>query len=179
MQVTFTRRSGRGYGVEVVRDFDPPARMQASPGFDESLPSDLAQLLVEREFAVRLCIFGQLAAGGDAGRFWCAPSDRTALLAARAHRLRVTGRGDLGRSERLTAACLASWEVESGRRSAGEPWPLRALHDTAAASPAQLARIVTLFDQAAARWLALEPGESVVAEWPAELTLRRSRLRSA
>ena len=96
MQVTFTRLSGRRYGVDVVREFDPPARMQAAPGFDEPLPHDLAHLLVEREFGLRLGIFGQLAAGGDAGTFWCAPADRTARLAQRAEEtVRASGSVEL------------------------------------------------------------------------------------
>ena len=180
MQVTFTRLSGRRYGVDVVREFDPPARMQAAPGFDEPLPHDLAHLLVEREFGLRLGIFGQLAAGGDAGTFWCAPADRTARLAQRAHRLLVTGRGDLSRSERLTAACVGAWEIESGRRSAADPWPVRALHDAAAASPAQIAHVVGVLEAAAIGWGALGAGGFVTFSWPDALTLgRAARLRSA
>jgi len=180
MQVTFTRLLGPRYTVEVTRDLDPPARMNVAPGFDEFLPHDLAHFLVEREFRLQLGIFGQLAAGGDAGTFWCAPVDRSVRLAQRAHRLRVAGRGDLGRSERLTAICVAAWEIDAGRRSVGDAWPARALHDTAHVPPARVARVLAAFDDDAPRWHALGAGESLRFEWPAELTLRRSaRLRSA
>lgn len=180
MHVTFTRGPGRRYRIDVARALDPAAAMHVAPGFDEFLPHDLAHFVVEREFGLRLGIFGQLAAGGDAGTFWCAPADRTTRLAQRAHRLRVAGRGDLGRSEQLTAACLATWEIGTGRRSASDPWPVRALHDCAIATPQQLAGVVGKFDEVSLSWQALSAGESLQFEWPAELTLRRSaRLRSA
>jgi hypothetical protein len=179
VQANFTKRNRKGYRVDVVREFDPPARLQVVADCD-FLPYDLARFVVEREFGMRLAVFGQLAAGGDAGTFWCAPSDRTALLAARAHRLRVTGRADLSRSQRLTAACLASWEVQTGRRSPADPWPLRVLHDSAAASPAQLGRVVGVLEAAEDAWQRLADGASLRADWPAALTLRRAaRLRSA
>jgi hypothetical protein len=180
MLVRFTRLAGPRYRVDVVRELDPPACMHVAPGFDEFLPHDLVHFLVEREFRVRLGIFGQLAAGGDAGTFWCAPADRNARLAQRAHRLLVAGRGDLGRSERLSAACFAAWEKTRGRRRAGAAWPAQMLHDTIAVAPADIARVVEVFDEVAEKWHALETGQSLVFEWPPALTLRRTaRLRSA
>jgi hypothetical protein len=180
MHVTFTRRPGRRYRIDVVRPLDPAAAMHVAPGFDEFLPHDLARFIVEREFGLKLGIFGQLAAGGDAGTFWCAPADRTARLAQRAHRLRVAGRGDLSRSEQLTAACLAAWEINSGRRTASDPWPVRALHDCAIAAPERIAVLARVFDEISLSWQALSPDESLRLEWPAELTLRNcGRLRSA
>jgi hypothetical protein len=180
MHVTFTKLDHPGYAIHVVREPDPAACLHVAARFEETLPHDIAQFLVEREFRLSLGIFGQLAAGGDAGTFWCAPADRTARLAHRAHRLQVTGRGDLGRSHRLTTVCIAAWEIETGRRPPGAPWPARALHDTTDASLAQIRHAGAIFDAASAQWLGLNPGESVLFEWPAALTLRRPmRLRSA
>jgi hypothetical protein len=144
--------------------------MHVAPGYDEHLPHDLAHFLVEREFGLKLGIFGQLAAGGDAGTFWTAPADRTARLAQRAHRLGVTGRGDLGRSERLVALCVACWEQQTGRRLAplDGSWPLV---DAAAISPAQLARVAERFVETAAAWHALLIGQSLLFDWPPGLVL--------
>ncbi|MGH8888435.1 MAG: hypothetical protein ACRDV3_01585 [Acidothermaceae bacterium] len=178
--MTFTRCVGRRYRVDVARALDPPAAMHVAPGFDDYLPHDLVHFLVEREFGLQLGIFGQLAAGGDAVTFWCAPRDRTTRLAQRAHRLRVAGRGDLGRSEQLAAACVAAWEIQAGRRRPGEVGAVRVLHDAALASPAQIARVVEVLGVAATAWHQLAPGESLRFEWPKSLTLPRvSRLRTA
>jgi hypothetical protein len=117
--VTFTRQTGFRYGVDVSRESGPPARLRVVKLDAEWLPREIAHFLVEREFGLKLGIFGQLAAGGDAGRFWAAPADRDSRLAHLSHRLQVTGRGDLGRSVALVAWCTAAWEVETGRRSAG------------------------------------------------------------
>ncbi len=127
--MTFTRQTGFRYGVDVSRESGPPARLRVVKSDAEVLPREIAHFVVEREFGLKLGIFGQLAAGGDAGRFWAAPADRDSRLAHLSHRLQVTGRGDLGRSVALVAWCTAAWEVETGRRSAGageteRPWPL-------------------------------------------------------
>lgn len=154
--------------------------MHVAPGFDEQLPHELAQFLVEREFGLQLGVFGQLAAGGDAGTFWCAPANRSARLAQRAHRLRVAGCGDLGRSGQLTAACVAAWEIKAGRRRPGEVCGVRVLHDTAIAPPARIGVVVEAFAEVASAWRELGPGESLRFEWPKSLTLRRDpRLRTA
>lgn len=180
MHVVFTRLAGPRYRVDVIRELDPPARLNVAPGFDEQLPHDIAHFLVERDFGLRLGIFGQLAAGGDAGTFWCAPADRNRRMAKRAHRLLVTGRGDLARSERLTAACYAAWEIETGRRAASAAFPRRVLHDASVASPEKMVRIVTVFDEVASEWRHLRAGRSLKFDWPANLTLRRTApLRSA
>lgn len=177
MHVIFTRLSRPGYRVDVIRDLDPPARLHVAPSIDEQLPHDIAHLIVERDFRLQLGIFGQLAAGGDAGSFWCAPADRNARMAARAHRLLVAGRGELARSERLTAACYAAWEIAGGRRFAGADFPGRVLHDTAVASPATIQRIVSAFDNVASDWQRLSAGGSLQFDWPVELTLRRAAPR--
>jgi len=180
VHVTFIKGPGRRYRIDVTRTPDPAAAMHVAPGFDEFLPYDLARFVIEREFGLRLGIFGQLAAGGDAGTFWCAPAVRTARLAQRAHRLRVAGRGDLSRSEQLTAACLAAWEITTGRRTASDPWPVRALHDCAIAAPERVAAAVRILDDVSASWQALGEGQCMRLEWPTELTLcRTTRLRSA
>jgi hypothetical protein len=186
VRVTFTRLAGPRYGVDVVRESGPPARLRVTPSCAERLPQDIACFLVEREFGLKLGVFGQLAAGGDAGTFWAAPADRSARQALRAHRLQVTGHGDLGRSVRLAAVCTAAWEFETGRRwapldgpgrhSRGGPtawWQL----EMAEVGARHLACAVGAFDEVAAAWSALGLRESIGFDWPPSLTL--ARLRSA
>jgi hypothetical protein len=179
--VTFTRSTGSRYGVDVVRESGPPARLRVIKMDAEWLPREIAHFLVEREFGLKLGIFGQLAAGGDAGRFWAAPADRNSRLAHRSHRLQVTGRGDLRRSVALVAWCTAAWEVETGRRAAGPrdpgpydgPWPLL---DVAAVPRDQVASAVRCLTAAAAvDWNELQPGQRVSFEWPLALTLAARR----
>jgi hypothetical protein len=186
VRVTFTRLTGPRYGVDVVRESGPPARLRVTPSCAERLPQDIACFLVEREFGLKLGVFGQLAAGGDAGTFWAAPADRTARLAQQAHRLQVSGHGDLGRSARLAAVCTAAWEFEIGRRWAPLDGPARHLIggppawwqlEMAGAAARQLACAVGAFHEAAAVWSALGVRESIGFDWPPSLML--ARLRSA
>jgi hypothetical protein len=172
--VTFTRQAGFRYGVDVIRESGPPARLRVVK-LDAGLPREIAHFLVEREFGLKLGIFGQLAAGGDAGRFWAAPADRDSRLAHLSHRLEVTGRGDLGRSVALVAWCTAAWEVETGRRVSlsDGPWPLI---DVAGIPRGQVAGAVECLASAAGAWSELQPGQRVCFDWPLALTLvaRRS-----
>jgi hypothetical protein len=166
VRVTFTRQTGFRYGVDVIRESGPPARLRVVKSDAEWLPREIAHFLVEREFGLKLGIFGQLAAGGDAGRFWAAPADRDSRLAHLSHRLQVTGRGDLGRSVALVAWCTAAWEIETGRRSAGPrdlrpsdgPWPLL---DVTAVPCEQVTAAVQ--------------GQRVSFDWPQALTLTARR----
>jgi hypothetical protein len=178
--VTFTRQTGFRYGVDVIRESGPPARLRVVKLDAEWLPREIAHFLVEREFGLKLGIFGQLAAGGDAGRFWAKPADRDMRLAHLSHRLQVTGRGDLGRSVALVAWCTAAWEIETGRRSAGsgdtqrfvEPWPLL---DVAALPCEQVAGAVQCLAATSVAWNDLHAGQRVSFDWPPALTLTARR----
>jgi hypothetical protein len=188
VRVTFTRQTECRYGVDVSRESGPPARLRVVKLDAESLPREIKHFLVEREFGLKLGIFGQLAAGGDAGRFWAAPADRDSRLAHLSHRLQVTGRGDLGRSVALVAWCTAAWEIETGRRSAGPsapqrsgevrterfdgPWPLM---DVASVPCEQVAAAVQCLAATAVAWNGLHPGERVSFDWPQALTLTARR----
>ena len=175
--MTFTRQSGFRYGVDVSRESGPPARLRVVKSDAETLPREIAHFVVEREFGLKLGIFGQLAAGGDAGRFWAAPADRNSRLAHLSHRLQVTGRGDLGRSVALVAWCTAAWEVETGRRLAGlgesdRPWPLI---DVTAIPRDRVVAAVAGLACAAVAWNELQPGQQVCFDWPLALTLAARR----
>jgi hypothetical protein len=188
VRVTFTRQTECRYGVDVSRESGPPARLRVVKLDAESLPREIKHFLVEREFGLKLGIFGQLAAGGDAGRFWAAPADRDSRLAHLSHRLQVTGRGDLGRSVALVAWCTAVWEIETGRRPAGPgdprrsgdrrcersegPWPLL---DVAAVPCEQVAAAVQCLAATAVAWNEMHPGQRVSFDWPQALTLTARR----
>jgi hypothetical protein len=179
VRVTFTRQTGLRYGVDVIRESGPPARLRVVKSDAEWLPGEIAHFLVEREFGLKLGIFGQLAAGGDAGRFWAAPADRDARLAHVSHRLQITGRGDLRRSVALVAWCVAAWEVKAGRRpqepsrtESDGPWPLM---DVAAIPREQVVGTVRCLASAAVAWDGLRPGQRMSFDWPEALTLAARR----
>ena len=177
MQATFTKLrpvsdSADRYGVDVIRDTAAPARLRVHSATFEIVPREIAHFVVERDFRLRLAIFGQLAAGGDAGMFWAAPTDRSPRSAAHAHRLCITGRGDVGRAVALVALCTAEWERQLGRRPAplAGPWPLL---DATEIRGDTLARAVRSLEAAASRWQRLSPGQSLTLRWPTSLTLTR------
>jgi hypothetical protein len=177
VQATFTRRTADRngvdrYSVDVTRAGAAPARLRVRSSAFDPVPCEIAHFVVEREFGLRLAIFGQLAAGGDAGLFWAAPSDRTARSAARAHRLCVTGRGDVGRAVALVAICTAEWERQLGRRPSPLAGPCPLL-DASEIPVEVLARAVVSLAGAATHWRQLTPGQSLTLRWPASLTLTR------
>ena len=174
--MTFTRLTGARYGVDVIRESGPPARLRVAPRHAEYLPQDLAHFLVEREFGLRLGRYGQLAAGGNAGCFWAAPADRDARSAHLTHRLQVTGRGDVGRSVTLVAVCTAAWQVEAGRRLVPlvAPGGAASLLDVTEIPSAAVSATVAAFAAAALAWSTLEVGQALPFDWPAALTLAPS-----
>ena len=48
MNVTFKRTGERRYGVWVQRSGEPELMMHPAPGYDGSIPHDLAHFVVER-----------------------------------------------------------------------------------------------------------------------------------
>lgn len=116
---------------------------------------------MEEQARLRLGIFGQLAAGGDAGGFFRpAPAERSAARdARRSHRLGRAGRSEVAQSERMAAlartgriACTAELE----------PRLTRAIND-------RLAGVLAV-------WNATPPGAALTLDWPDELTIRNGRL---
>jgi hypothetical protein len=69
VKVEFRRTAARRYAVSVHRDGPAPIVMAPAPGYDPLMPHDLLHLIVEGELGLARGIFGQLAAGGHAGRF--------------------------------------------------------------------------------------------------------------
>jgi hypothetical protein len=55
--------------VFVEREHAPDVFMHPAPGYDEYLPHDLLHFVAEAEWGLDGSVFGQLAAGGNAGTF--------------------------------------------------------------------------------------------------------------
>jgi hypothetical protein len=163
MDVTFTRTGDRRYRVSVERADAPNVVMEPAPGFEEYLPHDLVHLLVEQHWRLGEGIYGDLAAGGDAGTFRPAEAVRDRRLARRNTGLATSGR-DMDRSEQLAAAAFAAWQVHRGAVSHNSEYA-RETAAKAGVSAAELDGVMSLLDGAAARWSALRVGESMSVEW--------------
>lgn len=141
MKVRFVKTGERRYAVEVSRE-RYPGLWCGSIGYDEWLPHDVLHFVAEAEYGLDGGIFGDLAAGGNARIFM--PVDREQIAKTkRRERIRRTRLPDGRRSEEL------AWELYRG-------WQTRAL-----APPLQ-----QKLDEFAARWHALQVGQSLTLEWP-------------
>ena len=67
MLLTFRRTGQRRYAVEARRTSFPDVEMNPAPGYDRCIPHDMMHLVVEAKLGLTRAVFGQLAAGGDAG----------------------------------------------------------------------------------------------------------------
>jgi hypothetical protein len=93
MIVVFRRTGQRRYSVEAQRAGLPALVMNPAPGYDELLPHDMMHLVVEAQLGLTRGVFGQLAAGGDAGTFHLPlEHDKSGRETARARR-RIKARG--------------------------------------------------------------------------------------
>jgi hypothetical protein len=102
MQVTFTWTGERSYSIAAHRPSGDVLHMPRAPGYDPWLPHDVVHLMVERHFEIARGVYGQLAAGGDAGTFFTIPHRRRDPVRRLSRRLGALGREDTARSERLT-----------------------------------------------------------------------------
>jgi hypothetical protein len=137
--------------------------MHPAPGFDEYLPHDLLHFVAEAEWGLDGAVFGQLAAGGDAGTF--SPVDK-ALLGKLMRRRKRAGKGKpRGRRSELLAGILeTAWRARHGRACLPDDWDERLA--AARAEPERVERVVASLDDLAERWHALRVGESLTLEWP-------------
>jgi hypothetical protein len=186
MEVQFRRTGERRYTVVIFRKDHPAIEMNPAPGYDPVLPHDLLHLVVEREIGLRHGIFGQIAAGGNAGTFHPIPATKgnkreAARLRRRASRrgdkLLREGRDELEISERAADICFNEWLSRSNnpaRMKMADRLPSRQKHmqghrpadDGDMLSGEVLDRICACLDDVSARWAALEPGGSLTVVWP-------------
>ena len=171
MLVEFRKTGARRYGVFVERIGAPAMMMHPAPGFDEFLPHDLLHFVAEAEWGLDGAVFGQLAAGGDAGTFW--PIEQTLVrksIRRRKRRGKSFGRG--GRSELLAGVLESAWNARHARAALPEDWDERCA--AARVEPDRLQAIVVTLDDLAERWHRLRVGDSLTLEWPRRRT-RRTR----
>lgn len=158
--------------MEAQRPGFPNLEMNPAPGYDARMPHDLMHLVVEAQLGLAHGIYGQLAAGGDAGSFHLSVTNdegsrqltRTRKrVSTRGKKLMSRGRDDCLQSERATYICWQEWLARSsshrirGTASAGE------LHNL---NQKKLAEICQHLDQLSARWSSLKVGESMAVGWP-------------
>ena len=163
MRVHFKKTGERRYGVWVERDRAPALMMHPAPGFDPYLPHDLLHLVAEAEWGIDEAVFGQLAAGGDAGTFWPVERDVPNRWAHRGERLRKLGSGR--RSERLAGLLEVAWHARRTTSPLPEEWGRR-LEDAGVEDRSRFERVVRELDDLARRWHSLQVGGVLTLEWP-------------
>ncbi|HEX2813298.1 MAG TPA: hypothetical protein VHO04_11490 [Sphingopyxis sp.] len=187
MKVHFIRSGERRYAMRIERGSGPMLEMDPAPGFDRDLPHDMVHFVVEAVLGLKSGVFGQIAAGGNAGSFHIGgPQGADAKDHRRAARkqaakgaalLKAQGReGEL--SELAAFLFDIGWRSETRASSAaqqaalGEAARVRATlsGEERARFEAAQADIFAAFDAASKVWRALKVGEALVLEWP---TLRR------
>jgi len=162
--VTFERTGQRRYAVTVERREATDLRVDPAPGYDPLLPHDLVHFVVEVEAGLRDGIFGQLAAGGNAGLFLPTQEQRTKAWGRRVDRRnRSTGR-EMGRSEELAAQVFPRWLrrrglVPGSHYGLTEPPPTTLTED-------ELDRLFRQLDDLSREWRSLAVGQSMTVTWP-------------
>lgn len=184
MQVDFIKTGDRRYSVRIRRGDRPALIMDPAPGFDPDLPHDMIHFVAEGVLGLKGGVFGQIAAGGNAGGFRIETPDGG--RDAKAHRRAV--RKQAARGEKLVkeqgrdgvlselAAFLfdVAWRCRSRPDSAaqqaalGEAERVRASlgAEERARLDAAAPRVFRHFDRLSAAWRALPSGEALALEWP-------------
>lgn len=186
MTLVFRRTGQRRYAVEAQRVGFPTLVMNPAPGYDRLIPHDMMHLVVEAQLELTRGVFGQLAAGGDAGTFHLSlrrnESSREVARAgnrikARGKKLLKEGRGDSARSERATYICWYEWlarSQSSGRKEVLQAMTQQARQVRESASTKELCdiserkldEICKHLDHLSSRWSRLEVGQSMAVRWP-------------
>ena len=190
MILVFSRTGQRRYNIEARRAGFPDVEMNPAPGYDPRMPHDLMHLVVEAQLGLTRGIFGQLAAGGDAGTFHLSVkrdessrevTRRRNRVAVRGKRLLRQGREECEQSERATYICWSEWlarssSSENNRLSRSMAKQAIEVRDTArvkelrALNKTKLDEICKHLDQLSSHWFRLRVGESMAVSWP-DLTI--------
>lgn len=165
----FRKTHQRGYAVDIARERADDLTMNPAPGFDDLLPHDLVHLLVEVHWGLCDGIYGDVAAGGNAGTFRLA-DDRPADESSREHsrKARRAGRSrggtDMSRSEHLAGVVHARWQARQHGTPLPDWYPLAAA--AAAATEAEIEAALREAERLSARWRKLQVGHAMAVEWP-------------
>jgi glycine/D-amino acid oxidase-like deaminating enzyme len=166
----------------VKRDSFPDLEMNPAPGFDPLMPHDFMHLIVEALLGLKRGIFGQLAAGGDAGTFHTAFDSKAKRRIAtrtrkRGRKLLKEGRGDCALSEKATFLCWHEWRTRASstdpqKASKAMTEEARLVRDVLktneirALNTKKLDEICHHLDELSSRWSRLQVGESIAVRWP-------------
>ncbi len=194
MQVIFRRTGQRRYAIEARRGEYPDVGMDPAPGYDALMPHDLLHMVVEAELGLTRGVFGQLAAGGDAGTFgWdLEPASgrrtdtrRRRRTAARGAKLVRAGQAEAAQSERASYILWYEWLARSGvpaRQQLAKTMAAQAqqvlntcpLAEAAAITEPLIERVSRHLERISALWSLLDVGEAIAISWP---DLRAARVR--
>lgn len=186
MVVVFRRVRQRGYAVEARRFGFPDLQMNPAPGYDKLIPHDLMHMVVEAQLGLNHGIFGQLAAGGDAGTFHAIFSNNETpreMARVRTHskergkKMLRAGRDDCAQSERATYICWQYWLARSqsaDRKTISQSMAPQAkqvrdvatLRELGMLSQSKLSEICKHLDVLSSYWSKLEVGQSLAVRWP-------------
>ena len=186
MILVFQRTGERRYAVEAQRPGFPDVVMNTAPGYDRLIPHDMMHLVVEAQLGLTRGVFGQLAAGGDAGTFYVSMhSGENSRKLARVRRrvkgkgqkLLKVGRDDCARSERATYICWHEWLARSSssdRKELSQTMEKQAQQVRGVAGDAELSMLTARkldeickhLDHLSSRWSNLKIGESIAVRWP-------------
>lgn len=184
MVVVFRRTGERRYAVEARRPVFPNLEMNPAPGYDALIPHDLMHMVVEAQLGLSRGVFGQLAAGGDAGTFhpiFTQNETPREMARVRTHvkergkKLLREGRDDCAQSERATYICWQYWLAKSKDlkatsqsmvQQAKEVRGVAAPRELGALSQRKLAEICEHLDTLSSRWSNLKVGEGIAVRWP-------------
>jgi hypothetical protein len=154
MNVTFTRTAERRYRVLVEGAGVVSSWMEPAPGYDTRLPHDMAHFVVENELGITGGVFGQLAAGGDAGAFHPTEEQRRRKLAKRGKRITIANRDDALWSEKVVNLACRAWN-----NNLSDVSPVEGV------STEDIKRVCREFDAVSAIWSKLAVGESMTLLW--------------
>ena len=169
MTLVFHRTGQRRYAVEAQRSGFPDVEMNPAPGYDALIPHDMIHLVVEAQLGLTRAVFGQLAAGGDAGTFHIPSTSGENVRAIARARTRVKvrgrkllkdGRDECMQSEQAAHICRHAWLARSSSTERKVATQLPTLDQR------KLDEICEHLDQLSARWSNLGVGESMAVAWP-------------
>ena len=186
MILVFRRTGERRYAVEALRPGFPDVVMHPAPGYDRLIPHDMMHLVVEARLGLSRGIFGQLAAGGNAGTFQLTdktnekPRDENRIrkrTTSRGRKLLKRGRDECLQSERATYICWQEWLARSpsrersklGKEMAQQAKQVRGTADVkelGALNKSKLDEICKHLDELSSHWSGLDVGQSVAVSWP-------------
>jgi hypothetical protein len=175
MDVVFTRTGERRYGVTVTAPGLPPRGQNPAPGYDDHIPHDLVHYIVEAELKLAAGLYGRAAEGG--GSFLLLgdmPGRRERRRTQRKVRQRAdhlrrqdhAGSNDMEQSERLAALCDSEWRRRHAAAKGIERPPWVVPPEITDEDRQVIERVVARLDEVAARWSALDVGDSLTFTWP-------------